>query len=77
MEYQNVKPTLINLALIVYWPLKLDFTSFKCNIQAFVLHVSDSVESNPGTAFRKKDWLNCKLLNIGNFPEVVDVVIAT
>ena len=76
MQNQNVKPTFINLALIVHGPFKLDFTSLECNVQAFVFHVSDSVEGNPSTAFRKKDWLYSELLYIGNFPKVVDVVIA-
>lgn len=77
MEYQDVEPTLIDLALVVNWSFELDFTAFKSHVQAFVFHVTDAKEGYACTALCKQNWLDRELLNISNFAEIVYVVIAT
>jgi hypothetical protein len=77
VEYQNVEPTLIDLAVTIDGSFELDLSAFKRNIQPFIFHVADAKEGNTGTTFREQNWLHRELLNICDLAEVVYVVVAT
>ncbi len=71
MQHKNVKP----LVCVLKRSLELDGFLLKCQIESFILYVSNSIESYPGIASFKKHWHDLYLLYVLYFPEIVQVVI--
>lgn len=71
VQNQYVEP----IILVFQRSLELDALVLKGHVESFILHVTDTVESNLSLALPEEDWDHLYVFNVGDLPEVIDVVV--
>ena len=71
MQHQDVKP----FVFLFQRPLELDLSVFESHVEPFIFHVTDTVQCNLGTALSEENRDDLDIFNVGDFAEVIYVVI--